>query len=49
MEGFVTGGHLVEVKFHLSEYLFEDDVQATAPINEGLSVTTRPGKYHTIA
>jgi hypothetical protein len=36
VEGLITGGHLVEVKVHLSECPGEDDVQATAPINEGL-------------
>jgi hypothetical protein len=36
VEWFVAGGHLVEVELHLSERLCEDDVQAAAPINEGL-------------
>jgi hypothetical protein len=36
VEGFITSGHLVEVKVHLSEHLYEDDVQAAAPINECL-------------
>jgi hypothetical protein len=36
IEGLVAGGHLVEVQVHLSKCLCEDDVQAAAPINEGL-------------
>jgi hypothetical protein len=34
--GFIVGSHLVQVEVHLSESLFEDDVQAAAPFDEGL-------------
>jgi hypothetical protein len=36
VEGLIVGIHLVEVEVHLSERFCEDDVQAAAPINEGL-------------
>jgi hypothetical protein len=36
VEGLVTRGHLGEVEFHLLQCFGEDDVQAAAPIDEGL-------------
>jgi hypothetical protein len=36
LEGFVAGGHLVEVEVHLSKCHCEDDVQAVASIDEGV-------------
>jgi hypothetical protein len=36
VEGLIAGSHFVEVEVHLSERFCEDDVQAAAPINEGL-------------
>jgi hypothetical protein len=36
VEGFAASGYLVEVEVHLSDRLYEDDVQAAALIDEGL-------------
>jgi hypothetical protein len=44
VEGLVAGGHFIEVEVHLSEHLYEYDVQAVAPINEGLK-QERPVDY----
>jgi hypothetical protein len=36
VEGFVASSHLVEVEVHLSQRLCEDDVKATAPVDDVL-------------
>jgi hypothetical protein len=36
VEGFVAGGHLVEVKLHLAQRMCEDDIQTATPVDKGL-------------
>jgi hypothetical protein len=36
IEGLVAGGHLVEVELHLAQRLYDDDIQAIAPVVKGL-------------
>jgi hypothetical protein len=36
LTGLITGGHLVEVELHIAQHLYEEDIQAAAPVNKGL-------------